>query len=332
MIEHGTHRPQSLLVVTNWRSRALLPSEVYEPEFKAWANDNGAYIYLVMIGPKTEIFDLICEGHGWKVRTRFYDGVTMKLRTIPVSFDVIPEKSAIFADGLIEWGDADGQSHRANAVQIARMVLEHALRSSDSLDEWHWDTIRKFFTYRVEYVGQSFGKSGERTVAERIGEGHKTVQAVLAEVVDYNAGAAVAIVVMDAQVDRRESSFSIGADNSDAVFEHVKQFMSTPDGPLGDKAKLVTVAEGMLIQAFPDARNRQYKSFPRRDAPALVKELMAAGISHLGIEMDVSQSLALVRHPDPGEEPSRQLRFAVSLETGERETPSTSAPLAWRAD
>lgn len=323
---------QSLLAVTNWQSRVLLPSEVYQPEFVQWAHNHGAHLYLVLVGPRTEIEAIEKEAEGWKLRTCFHDGSQMKPRAIPVPFEILPEIGTELSDGVVTWVDRKGAPQRSNAVEIVRQVLKRTWRRSRSFDQWHMNTLRKFFTYQVEYIGQSFGKEGERTAAERIGQGHKTVQQVLAEVGDRRPNSAVAFVVLDAHVQGREMTFSIGPDNVGDISALVSEFMAKPDGPLADQAKLVTAAEAMLIRSFPNARNAQYKHFPLKDAPALVQELIDAGITHLGLNLDVSQSLALLQHPDEGHEPQTQLRFAVNLTTGRRETLTSSSPLTWQAD
>lgn len=321
--------PQSLLAVTNWQSRALLPSEIYKADFIQWAHEHDAYLYLVLIGPKSEITNLIAETNGWKVNTRFHDGSRMKPRTIHVPFDLLPRNSTALIDGAIDWIDDKGNSQRTNAVEIVRWILQREWRPGKALDSWHASTLRKFFTYRVEYIGQSYGKNGERTAAERIGQGHKTVQQVLAEKMAHYPNADVALIVMDAHVQGREAAFTISPDNFHEIARFAAQVISVPDGPLVDQAKLVTVAEAMLIRSFSSTRNIQYKNFPLKDAPALVNELTAAGITHLGVQINVSQSMALLEHPDAGAPPAAVLRFGVNLATGERQTPSTSSPIAW---
>lgn len=324
--------PQSLLAVTNWQSRALLPSEVCQPDFVEWAHDHGAHLYLVLVGPRTEIVALCRDGEAWKLRTLFHDGSQMRPRTIPVPFEILPEKGTELLDGVVVWIDQQGASHRSNAVEIVRRVLWLALRSGQPFGQWHTCTLKKFFTYQVEYIGQSFGKEGNRTAAERIGQGHKTVQQVLAEVGDLRPNSAVAFVALDAHVQGREMTFTISPDNVEDISALASQFMAEPHGPLVDKGKLVTAAEATLIRSFPHARNSQYKDFPLKDAPALVQELIDAGITHLGVQLDVSQSLALLQHPCEGYEPQARLRFAVNLTTGARETLQSSAPLTWQAD
>lgn len=242
LTDDNTRSPQSLLAVTNWQSRALTPSEVYRREFIEWAHEHGAFLYLVLIGPKTEINGLERDQDRWKIRTHFHDGTAMKPRTIHVPFDLLPKSTTRLLDGQIRWTNEEGVCQRANAVELARWVLSRA-RAGGELDLWHASTLRKFFTYRVEYVGQSYGKQGERTSAERIGEGHKQVQKVLAEVADYHPNAAVALIVTDTKVQLREASFRVGSDNVEELARYMLNFMAEPDGPLVDESKLVTVTE-----------------------------------------------------------------------------------------
>lgn len=324
--------PQSLLAVTNWESRALLPSEVYQSEFVEWAHDYGAHLYLVLVGPRTEIVSLDKEAEGWNLRTRFHDGSQMKPRTIPVPFEILPEKGTELSDGVVAWIDQQGAPQGSNAVEIVRRVLQRARESGQSFGPWHDHTLKKFFTYHVEYIGQSFGKAGERTPAERMSEGHEKVQQVLAEVSDRRPNSAVAFVALDARVQGREVEFTLDPDNIEDTSALAAQFMTEPDGPLFDQRKLVTAVEAMLIRLFPRARNKQYKQFPLKDAPTLVHELTGSGITHLGLELNVSKSLALLQHPSEDNEPTDRLRFAVNLTTGAQETPQSSAPFTWQAD
>lgn len=323
--------PQSLLAVTNLHSRALLPSEVYSPEFIEWSHEYGAYLYLVLVGPKAEVVDLQEEDDHWKMHARFHDGVAMKPRTIPVSFDILPKAGTTIDAGAIVSIDAEGRLYRMNVVEVIRLVLERELRLYGKFDEWHECTQKKFFTYRVEYIGQAYGKEGERTAAERIGQGHEKVQQILAEKVAHYPNADVALVVLDAHVQGREVSGSIDLNNSEEIAQLFAQAATEPEGPLADHGKLVTVAEAMLIRSFPELRNIQYKEFPLKDAPSLVNELTTAGLTHLGVQIDLSQSMTILVHPDEGKPPTRFLRFGVNIKTGERETLSTTSPLSWQA-
>lgn len=323
--------PTSLLAVANWQSRALQPSEVYEPEFIEWAHHHRAFLYLVLVGPRAEIVGLTSEEDGWNVATRFYNGAEFKPRTIRVPYALLPEKSTHLVEGLVKWTDEHGAEHSANAVTIARLVLEQAIEQDGPLNNWYEQTLRKFFTYRVRYIGQSYGKQGERTAAERINEGHEHVQAELARIMDSHPNQAVALIALDANVQGREIVGTIDETDLEGLSNYLGQAISQPEGPLVDEKKLVTAAEAMLIRSFPDLRNKQYENFPLKDAPSLVGELTEAGISHLGVHLDVSQSLALLQQPDDSQAPSAVLRFGVNLKTGADETLQTSAPLSWRA-
>lgn len=222
------HDPKSLLAVTNLESRALMPSEANQPEFIKWAHDHGAHLYLVLVGPRTEIVGLEKDVAYWKVRTHFHDGTLMKPRMIPVPFDILPEKGTKLSGGTVDWVDCSGASHRSNAVDIVRRVLRQEWESKAKLDDWHLDTLKKFFTYHVEYIGQSFGKDGERTAAERISQGHKTVQKILAEVCDLNPNGAVAFLVLDSEVQGSEVEVSLGPDNVQDASAAMARTMAKP--------------------------------------------------------------------------------------------------------
>lgn len=316
--------PQSLLVMANWRSRALAPSDIHDPGFVDWAHRHGAYLYLVLVGPRIDINELVAGTQDWKIDVRFHDGNSMKPRTIRIPFDLIPKGQATLVAGAVDWTDATGRKHRSSAAQLTRYVL--AKERGDA--KRRALTIRKFFNYRVEYIGQSYGKAGERTAAERIGAGHKQVQQVLAEVADLYPFSAVALLAMDLKILRQELSFTLSPENPMAAAEAIGEFMTTMDGPL-EPRKLVTAAEALLIRSFPEARNEQYKDFPKADAPALVAKLQDAGVSHIGIEINLTESMAMIQQLDPRDPPAEHLRFAVNLATGDPETIATSSPLAW---
>lgn len=321
--------PQSLLAVTNWQSRALEPWEAEEPEFKRWAHENDIHLYLVLVGPRTEILGLDKQPTYWKLHTLFHDGTTMKPRMLPVPFEILPEKGPTLTnDGVVAWTDDQG-THELNAIEIARRLLQTADRP---LDLWHQSTLEKLFTYQVEYIGQSFGKAGERTPAERIGQGHATVQSVLSRTISHRLNSAVAFVVLDAHVQGVEMTLSLGPDNVQEMSARAARLIAQPEGPLVDRHKLVTVFEALLIRSFPAARNQQYKRFPLKDAPQLVEELLEWGYTHLGVRLDVSQSLALLRHPNPAQRPQSVLRFGVNLRTGEYETLPEGPPISWQAN
>lgn len=322
-------QPRSLVAMTNWRSKACLLSEVRSQEFRDWAHGCGAYLYLVLVGPRSEISDLVRDRECWKVFTRFHDGTAMKPRTLRVPFSRLPVGTTRLIEGRVEWEDPSGEEQRANAVEIARWLLEDARRTDRRLAYWEYHTMQKFFAYRVEYVGKSYGDHGERTAAERVASGHEHVQQILAETIDYYPNAAVALIAMDAQIHGREAALSIGPDNAGELGQYIARFMAEPDGPLVDRSKLVAAAEAMLIRSFPEARNKQYKEFPMKDAPTLVDELLGAGISHLGVQIDVSQSVALIKDPSHGDRATDFLRFAVNLRTGGPDALPTDAPFSW---
>ncbi|MGP5249890.1 hypothetical protein ACTXLS_10265 [Corynebacterium variabile] len=323
------------IVVRNPYSVNLVPSEIVDKEFIKYAHEAGAYIYLVLVGPRVNVLELINDGDQWIMHTEFHDGASMKPRTVPVSFDMLPQNASIIGN-LIEFTDEKtGERHRTNAVKIVRNILAEPIFRSVSSQiaptNWEYQTLRKFFTYRVEYIGQSYGNNGSRTAAERIGEGHSHVQAVLAEINDYFPNSAVALIVMGVSVDNSEMHITIEPDDKEAENAFVKMF-TEPNGPLDDEGTLVTTMEAMLIRSFPGIRNKQYTRFAEKDAPSLVGALRDAGYTHVGVELDVTGSVALLQHPDTSKEPNTVLRFDADLTTGESGTFPSNPPLTWQLD
>lgn len=84
----------------------------------------------------------------------------------------------------------------------------------------------------------------------------------------------------------------------------------------------------MLIRYIQPKMNERLMEFPLKDRPGLVKSLLDEGITHLGIQIDLGASYAILHDPAAGTSKS-QHRFAVNLSTGEREV-AGDAPLAWQ--
>ena len=66
--------------------------------------------------------------------------------------------------------------------------------------------------------------------------------------------------------------------------------MTSPDGPLEDQGLLIDTAEAMLIRYIQPKMNKSLMKFPLKDRPSLVKSLLAEGITHLGIQIDLRAS------------------------------------------
>lgn len=114
---------------------------------------------------------------------------------------------------------------------------------------------------------------------------------------------------MDAHVQGRELFGSIGPGGNEEFARLAANFMMSPDGPLKDEGLLIDAAEAMLVRYLQPKMNEKLKEFPVKDRPGLVKPLLAEGVTHLGVQIDLTASDAILHDPVAGtsrsiEEPS----------------------------
>jgi hypothetical protein len=319
--------PTQLISVTNLSSRALVPSQIYDEGMEEWGKASGNHIYLVAIGPRVNVVSATVDADGWRIETEYYkDGWRPRAIRLPAS--MFQSADASVSDGVLVHRGDDGEA-RYTAVQLARKALDLA-RKDESLRarSWKKHTINKFFDYSVHYIGQAYGRKVRKSAAKRLADGHEDLQKVLAEVNDYHRNADVGVIMMDSQVQGRELFGSIGPAGNEALGRFAANLITSPDGPLKDKGLLIDAAEAMLIRYIQPKMNEKLMEFPLKDRPGLVKSLLDEGITHLGIQIDLRASYAILHDPAAGTSKS-QHRFAVNLSTGEREV-AGDAPLAWQ--
>lgn len=319
--------PTGLISVTNLSSLALVPSEIYDEGMEELGKALGNHIYLVATGPRVNVVSVKADAGGWRIQTEYYkDGWRPRAIRLPASMFRFAEVTV--SDGvLVHCGD-EGEA-RYTAAQLARKALDLD-RKDTSLRARSWEehTISKFFDYSVVYIGQAYGRKVRRSAAKRLADGHEDLQKVLAEVNDYHRNADVGVIMMDSQVQGRELFGSIGPAGDEELGRFASSLMTSPDGPLEDKGLLIDAAEAMLIRYIQPKMNKSLMKFPLRDRPSLVNSLIAEGITHLGIQIDLQASYAILHDPVAGMSKSLH-RFAVNLSTGEREV-AGDAPLAWQ--
>ncbi|GIG26913.1 hypothetical protein [Cellulomonas denverensis] len=320
--------PTSLIAVTNEMSAALIPSDLYVEGFEEAALEAGNHLYLIAVGPRIEPVSVIPPHDGWKLRTRFYDR-GYRPRTVPVPQVLFPDGDLRVTDSVLFHVTAQSDQP-LSAIDVTRRVLAHAAAcDSEHLRSWQQYTIRKFFTYRVVYIGQAFGRKKRRSAVKRLADGHEKLQRVLSEINDLYRTSDVGVIVTDARVHGRELNLTLGPGNADEFAQATVDFMTMSFGPLENEGLTIDAAEAMLIRYFQPRLNDKLREFPLKDRPGLVQPLLGAGITHLGVHLDVAQSRALLADPVTNEARSRH-RFAINLATGERETPASNAPTAWR--
>lgn len=321
-------RPTSLIAVTNDLSRALIPSALYLDGLEDAAKEAANHIYLVAIAPRVDALSVERSGDGWKLRTQYFDG-KWKPRTLPIARELFPTGTVRVKDSVLIHVTDQGEQ-RLSAVEVARMVLDRSNVGTPEADQlWKANTIKKFFTYQIVYVGQAYGRDTRRSAVKRLADGHEKLQRVLAAVNDHYRTSDVGIIVANARVQGREMNLSVNSGNVVEAARATRDFITTAFGPLEDDGSTIDAVEAMLIRYFQPPLNDRLKEFPLRDRPGLVEPMLNSGITHLGIHFDVSESHALLADPQTGESKSWH-RFAVNLRDGTRETPATSAPLAWR--
>lgn len=319
--------PTGLISVTNLSSRALVPSQIYDEGMEARGKELGNHIYLVAIGPRVNVLSVAADAETWHIRTEYYKD-RWRPRSLRLPASAFSSGDLSVSDGVLVHRDGD-EEDRYTAVQLARKSLDLA-RADRSLPvrSWSKHTIEKFFDYSVVYIGQAYGRDARRSAVKRLADGHEDLQRALAEVNDHYRNSDVGVIMMDAHVQGRELNFSIGPDGNEDIGRLAASLLASTDGPLADKGLLVDAAEAMLIRYLQPKMNEKLKEFPLKDRPGLVKPLLAEGITHLSIEVDLTASFAVLHDPVAGMSDSHH-RFAVNLSTGEREAPGR-APLSWR--
>lgn len=319
--------PTGLLSVTNLSSQALVPSQIYDERMEDWGKASGNHIYLIAIGPRVNVVSATENPDGWRIGTEYYkDGWRPRVVRLPAFMFRSADLSV--SDGVLVHHGDDGEE-RYTAVQLARKAFDLA-RGDESLRArtWKKHTIDKFFDYSVVYIGQAYGRDVRKSAIKRLADGHEDLQKVLAEVNDHHRNSDVGVILMDAQVQGRELFGSIGKDGNEELAQLAANLVTNPDGPLKDTGLLIDAAEAMLIRYLQPKMNEKLKAFPLKDRPGLVEPLLAEGITHLGVQIDLKASDAILHDPISGTSKSHH-RFGVNLSTGEREVAGNS-PLAWQ--
>lgn len=319
--------PAGLIAVTNLNSKAMVSSQIYAEGMEEWAKNQGNHLYLIAAGPRVNAISVEKTRAGCSVKTEYFDG-GWRPRTLRVPAGLFRAGELRVSDGVLIHCDGPAQK-RHTAVEAARMILEDARRDrSPQARSWERHTINKFFRYSVVYVGQAYGRDTRISAIKRLADGHEHLQKVLACVNDYYRNSDVGVILMDAHIMGRELYGTVGPDNAEELGKLAAGMFGKPDGPLDDQGLLIDAAEAMLIRYLQRAENKKLKEFPLRDRPGLVEPLLGDGITHLGVQIDLSESFAVLQDPATQDVKQRQ-RYAVNLRTGEREIASNT-PLGWQ--
>lgn len=321
--------PTGLISVGNLSSSPLVPSEIYDEDMEEWGQMLGNHLYLVTIGPRVNVASATMDADRLRVDTNYYrDGWRPRTLHLPLPEPMSQANDFSVSDGVLVRRRGE-EEHRYTGAQLARMALDLKLADTSlQARNWRKQTIEKFFDYSIVYVGQAYGRDVRRSAVKRLADGHKNLQRTLAMVNDHYRNSDVGLILMDAHVQDRELNGSVGSGDNDETISRIVKFLTSMDGPLEDKGLLIDAAEAMLIRYFQPWMNDKLKEFPLKDRPGLVGPLLDEGITHLGVQIDLTKSYAILYDPVVEVSTSHH-RFAVNLSTGHRETPG-DLPLSWR--
>lgn len=306
----------------------MVPSQLYAADMEAVSKEQGNHLYLLAVGPRVNALSVDKKRDGWRICTEYFDG-RWRPRTLHIPAGLLRADNLDISDGVIVQRSGTAWRRRT-PVEVARLILENA-RSDGSLSARSWEiqTIRKYFRYSVVYVGQAYGRDTRRSAIKRLTDGHDHLQAILARVNDHYRNSDVGVILMDASVPTWEMSGTVTAENAEELSKLSLAMMgSSPRGPFHSEALLIDAAEAMLIRYLQPVENKKLKEFPLKDRPGLVESLVRDGITHLGVQIDLSQSFAVLQDPVTNEVKQHH-RYAVNLRTGDREVASNSL-LSWQ--
>lgn len=140
----------------------------------------------------------------------------------------------------------------------------------------------------VLYIGQGYGKEGERLALDRLQE-HKTLQRILADTLHDKPDHEVLVLLFRYEHYKKHSStagdFSV---ESTATVDEDAQYLSTIMDANFSRRNRVSLAEAGLIRYFEPRYNKIYKeTFPSKRHKVL-EELMELDFSGLIVQMDTS--------------------------------------------
>jgi len=321
--------PTSTLVVRNRHSQAMTPSEVYSEAMAELARRHGDHVYLVLVGPRLRVISLEEHPAGWRLDVAFGELESSQHRVVQIPRRVVAPAVLKYVKGRIELEGPSGTEPITPAVLI-RKVLDSISRNvvKAPSEIWVSTTISKLFAYRVEYVGQAQGIKKVRFATDRLADGHEKLQKVLSEIHDYHPYSEVGVIMVDGTFDSRDLHFTLTSQNTLEMSKLAVDLLANPNGPLKDDKLLVDALEGLLVRHFHPKENELLQQFPLRDRPSLIRELVKAGVTHLGFAIDIEKSFAVFTDPLTGNSASEH-RCVVNVVTGDREDGS-NAPLAFQ--
>lgn len=220
---------------------------------------------------------------GNRVQGRLVRKVAGKIERFPFSFDVEPTI--------------------ANKIVVAPYPHRSLLAPPPMNTHWPASFVaamlgradRNLLKFEVLYVGQAFGREGDRDAMRRLGN-HETLQKILAVGATDFPDDEISIVTFAFDEPR---VYTITDDRSPAEdgLDHLRNIMENPLS----KAEQVSLIEAGLIRYFkPEYNNKLKETFPS-DGQKLLARLYATDIAGLVVEINTEDAHARLWSPTRGD-------------------------------
>lgn len=285
------------LGIENSSSLAWSAPERYEQDLEKLANAEQHHLYLVVVGPELTptALSALSDSSGWKLDITYgvVDGPRPYTMTVPET--AFPGFTLSFDDTerVLTLAPASG-SGEERTITVAE-VVRAAIKVGHEQSDWVDATVDELFTFKVAYIGQSYGKDGSSKAIDRLTGGHRTVDKILSDTQDFSHNSAVAFITIDQHLKSVDASIKTdqGAGKDAAVTLASKLFAEILKDPLSKTT--VDAAEAALITAFQPKWNVELKDFTQKERPTLMKKLKEDGYTHLHIHIDLKDAHAKVK-------------------------------------
>ncbi|MBJ2120639.1 hypothetical protein I6N91_06550 [Arthrobacter sp. MSA 4-2] len=321
-----------ILGIENNSSLTWSAPERYEQDLEKLANAAQHHLYLVVIGPKLTptAVNAMPDSSGWTLDITYGTPEGPKPYSIEVPKTAFPRLTLSFDDAervlTLVPESGNGEVRKITVAQVVREAIKG--ERSDGVDA----TVDELFTFKVVYIGQSYGRKNSSTAIKRLTGGHETVEKILSDTQDYSQSSAVAFITIDQRLTSVGANIKMnqGDEGVDAVLKlATERFAGIVNEPLSKRT--VDAAEAALITAFQPQWNIDLKDFTQKGRPTLMTELKEDGYTHLHIHINLNAAHAKVRGPLKGV-PSSHHSWTFNLDTGAIENPSNGSWLPRNTD
>lgn len=149
------------------------------------------------------------------------------------------------------------------------------------------DSINELLDYEVLYVGQAYGKNGNRTALDRIAK-HETLQQILSDCLNNHPDQEIFVLLGDFSYQNMLMSLP-HKDYKGKYNETVERSFFEKDNFNIDDKELINVTEAMLIKYFEPVYNQNFKdSFPSKTHTSY-STLYERDIRTIGLEIWVDE-------------------------------------------